>query len=240
MLDTILFDLDGTLLQLSQKAFVDAYFAELGKVFVRLGMDAGASVKAVWAGTKAMFVNDGSMTNAERFWLAFSEQTGITGDELKAVEAACDAFYVNEFDAIKAILTPSERPGRLVREMNAKGYTVALATNPLFPECAITTRLNWIGLELRDFTLVTHYFNCTYCKPSQGYYREVFAKLGKTPEQCLMVGNNPVEDMSAASLGVEVFLVTDCLENETNADITAFRQGTLAELENYLMTMPAL
>jgi len=242
MIDTILFDLDGTLLQFTQEAFIKAYFAKLGKVFVKLGMDAEASVKAVWAGTKAMFQNDGSMTNHERFWTVFAEALGLTGDteKLKAIETSCDAFYVNEFDSIKEIMTPGDIPKRLVQALKAKGYNLALVTNPLFPECAVTTRLSWVGLKPGDFSLVTHYANCSFCKPHQGYYREVFAKIGKKPEQCLMVGNSPVEDMSAEVLGVETFLVTDCLENESGTDISTFRNGTLDELEEFLLLMPAL
>jgi len=46
--------------------------------------------------------------------------------------------------------------------------------------------------------------------------------------------------MSASALGVETFLVTDYLENETNMDISAFRHGTLAELEVYLASLPSI
>jgi FMN phosphatase YigB (HAD superfamily) len=240
MIDTILFDLDGTLLQFSQEAFVGAYFAELGKVFVSLGMDAGLSVKAVWAGTKAMLLNDGSQTNSERFWAAFAECMGLVNehDKLKAIEAACDEFYVNEFDTIKSIMTANDVPKRLINALKAKGYNLVLVTNPLFPACAVTTRLNWVGLEPQDFSLITHYTNSTYCKPNSGFYREVLTKIKKMPEQCLMAGNNPVEDMSAGTLGIETFLVTDFLENETGADITAFKNGTLEEFEEYVMSMP--
>jgi FMN phosphatase YigB (HAD superfamily) len=238
MIDTILFDLDGTLLQFSQKTFIDAYFAELGKVFARLGMNVEGSVKAVWSGTKAMFLNDGSRTNHERFWVTFAECTGVTGDKLKAVEASCDAFYANEFDVIKSIITPTDIPKRLVHAMKAKRYNLVLATNPLFPACAVETRLGWIGLKPQDFSLVTNYSNSTYCKPNPGFYREVLKKINKQPRQCLMAGNSPVEDMSAESLGIESFLVTDYLENETGADITGFRQGSLEELERFLLLMP--
>jgi FMN phosphatase YigB (HAD superfamily) len=238
MIDTILFDLDGTLLHFSQDAFIKAYFGELGKVFAKLGMNPEDSVKAVWAGTKAMFINDGSKTNHERFWEVFAECTGLHGEQLKAVEAACDKFYVNEFDTIKAIATPSDVPKRLIKAMAAKGYNLVLVTNPLFPECAVTTRLAWVGLEARDFSHITHYGNSTYCKPNPGFYREVLAFIGKPPGQCLMVGNNPVEDMSAETLGIETFLVTDCLENETGADVSNFRSGTLEELEKFLLLMP--
>ena len=53
-----------------------------------------------------------------------------------------------------------------------------------------------------------------------------------------MAGNNPVEDMCAGALGAEIYLVTDFLENETCSDITAFRQGSLEDLEEYLMALP--
>ena len=238
MIDTILFDLDGTLLQFSQEMFIGAYFTELKKVFVKLGIDPESSVKAVWSGTKAMIRNDGSTLNTHRFWKAFADTMGISGDALKAVEAACDSFYANEFDAVKKILTPNDAPKQLVRTMAEKGYTVVLATNPLFPLCAVKTRLGWAGLEPDDFRLVTHYANSTYCKPNPGYYREVFSKIGKEPEQCLMAGNNPTEDMVAGDLGAEVFLVTDCLENEAGADIAVFRRGKLAKLESLLTSFP--
>jgi FMN phosphatase YigB (HAD superfamily) len=238
-IDTILFDLDGTLLNFSQKEFIETYFSKLGKVFARLSMNPEQSIKAVWAGTKAMFMNDGSMTNHERFWTTFAESTGLTDDEdrLKEIENACDNFYSNEFDEISSIVTPSNIPKRLVQVLKEKGYSLILATNPLFPACAVATRLSWVGLELRDFDYFTHYSNCTYCKPNPEFYREILTKTGKKEEHCLMAGNSPVEDMSAAAVGMEIFLVTDCLENETNTDISAFRQGTLEELEEYLISL---
>jgi FMN phosphatase YigB (HAD superfamily) len=182
-----------------------------------------------------MTLNDGSCTNAERFWVTFAEHTGLADDKLNHIEAVCDSFYLNEFDAIKSIIVPQDISKRLVRSMAAKGYTLVLATNPLFPACGIETRLRWTGLEPQDFAHITHYANSSYCKPNLEYYREIFTIIGKTPNQCLMVGNNPVEDMCAGVLGSETFLVTDCLENETNADISAFRHGTLEDLEEYLM-----
>jgi phosphoglycolate phosphatase-like HAD superfamily hydrolase len=54
MIDTIMFDLDGTLCRFSQEEFITSYFNQLSKVFVKLGLDAGAAEKAVWAGTRAM------------------------------------------------------------------------------------------------------------------------------------------------------------------------------------------
>lgn len=240
MIDIIMFDLDGTLLRFSQDAFISVYFSELGKMFSSLDMDAELSVKAVWAGTKAMMLNDGSKLNSQRFWETFTGHMRLEREKLRLVEAACDSFYVNEFNAAKSVIDPTDVSKRLVRALAAKGYTVVLATNPLFPACAVATRLKWVGLEMHDFQLVTHYENSTYCKPNPGYFREIYAKINREPHQCLMAGNNPAEDMSAGAFGSETFLVTDCLENTENVDITTFRRGTLAELETYLMSMPAI
>jgi FMN phosphatase YigB (HAD superfamily) len=234
-----MFDLDGTLLQISQELFLGTYLPELGKVFARLNLDVEACVKAVWAGTKAMALNDGSMLNADRFWTTFADHIGLPGEKLRDVEAACNAFYMNEFAVVKSVMTPNDISGRLVRALKAGGYTIVLATNPLFPACAVDTRLSWIGLAPDDFILITHYANSTYCKPNLGYYREIFGKINKEPRQCLMAGNNPSDDMSAGALGAETYLITDYLENESGMDIERFRRGTLAELESYLMSLPA-
>jgi FMN phosphatase YigB (HAD superfamily) len=233
-----MFDLDGTLCRFSQEDFISKYFKELSKVFIKLGLDASAAVNAVWAGTKAMVLNDGSMLNTQRFWHKFSKHMNLEGAQLEEVESACDNFYSNEFNAAKSIVCPSEVPKRLVRAMAAKGYDLVLATNPLFPPCAVDSRLGWIGLDKQDFALITHYENSSFCKPNPSYYHEIFTKIDKSPMQCLMVGNNPTEDMCVGELGAETFLVTDFMENETGLDITVFRHGTIEELEEYLMSLP--
>ena len=238
MIDTIMFDLDGTLLRFSQDAFIGAYFPKLKKVFSQLGMDDELSIKAVWAGLQAMMLNDGRKLNTERFWDTFKKNLGLEEEKIHDVEAACEYFYNNEFDAVRAVVDPSDIPKRLIPTLASKGYSVVLATNPLFPACAVATRLRWVGLEMLDFQLITHFANSSYCKPNPGYYREIFAKINKKPDQCLMAGNNPVEDMCVGALGSETFLVTDYMESVDGVDITAFQHGTLAQLERYLMSMP--
>jgi len=240
MIDTILFDLDGTLVRFYQEDFINTYFKELSKVFIKLGLDAEKACKAVWVGTKAMVLNDGAELNTRRFWDAFSEFMGIDGSQREAVEAACDSFYSNEFNVVESIVKQNDIPARLVRTMASRGYLVVLATNPLFPPCAVDSRLGWIGLDRDDFKLITHYENSTFCKPNPEYYREVLSKIGKAPEQCIMVGNNPAEDMCVSALGMEVFLVTDFMENDTEVDISVFRHGSIEELETFLLELPVV
>ena len=56
-------------------------------------------------------------------------------------------------------------------------------------------------------------------------------------EECLMVGNDVAEDMVAADLGMSTFLLTDCLINKPNADITQFAHGSFADLLQMIETM---
>ena len=239
MINTILFDLDGTLLRFTQKAFIDAYFGELSKVFNRMGLDVEQSVKAVWAGTRSMVLNDGGCFNSKRFWDAFGETMGLGAEQVDKVEAACDSFYANEFDSVKSIVEHSDIPNRIVRSLRQKGYKLILATNPLFPLCGVETRLAWCGIDPCCFSLITHYGNSKFCKPNIEYYKEILDKTGKEPHQFRMIGNNPAEDMIAAELGMEVFLVTDYMEDDSGTDITRYRRGSLVELEATLSLLPA-
>ena len=52
-MNTILFDLDGTLLPMDQEAFVRLYFSELTHKFEPYGFDPQKLVQGLWAGMKA-------------------------------------------------------------------------------------------------------------------------------------------------------------------------------------------
>ena len=238
MLTTVLFDLDGTLLPMTQDAFITAYFKELTKTFVTLGLDAEKSVKAVWAGTKAMMENDGTVRNYDRFWRAFTAYYGGLEDRLAEIKIETDRFYANEFNRARVIIPPTDLPVAIIAALKDKGYAVALATNPLFPPPAIVSRLDWIGLTTAHFALCTNYENARFCKPNPGYYHDIFAALQVAPEQCLMVGNNVVEDMCAAALGCQTYLVTDYLENPEGADYSVYPQGTLADFAAWIERLP--
>ena len=74
-------------------------------------------------------------------------------------------------------------------------------------------------------------------KPNPAYYRDVLARLNVKPEECLMVGNDVGEDMIAQQLGMKVFLLTDCMINKANADISVYPHGSIDDLKNFLNTL---
>lgn len=51
-----------------------------------------------------------------------------------------------------------------------------------------------------------------------------------------MVGNDVTEDMIARELGMQVFLLTDCLINRKEKDISVYPNGGFDELMNYVRT----
>ena len=52
-----------------------------------------------------------------------------------------------------------------------------------------------------------------------------------------MVGNDVGEDMITKQLGMKVFLLTDCLINKQNADISQYPNGGFPELADFLNTL---
>ena len=55
--------------------------------------------------------------------------------------------------------------------------------------------------------------------------REVLARLDLAPEECIMVGNDVEEDMVATTLGMKVFLLTDCLISRNVTDLSQYPHG---------------
>lgn len=228
---TVLFDLDGTLLPMDQDIFIKKYFGLLAQKLAPHGYDPKKLVQAVWAGTKAMVMNGGKVTNKEAFW--------ITCDAVLGCEASKDAdihmdFYRNEFNQVQIVCGFEPMAARIVNSLKDRGYRVVLATNPLFPAIATQNRIRWAGLQPEDFEYITTYENSHYCKPNPDYYREILTQLNLKPEECLMVGNDVGEDMITQQLGMKVFLLTDCLINKAGADISQYPNGDFSELADCL------
>ena len=65
-MNTVLFDLDGTLLPMDMKEFTDTYMMLLENRLRSSGYEEATEIiQAVWAGVAAMTANDGLKTNEE-------------------------------------------------------------------------------------------------------------------------------------------------------------------------------
>lgn len=209
MFDAVLFDLDGTLLDIELDVFLRAYFTALGPVVATVagsGVSPQDALDAVMAGTRAMSEDRSSRTNREVFNERFAQLTGGDLDTPEA-EILIHRFYADDFPALQG--SHGARPGGVGAVLAARetGMTTVLATNPIFPLAAIRERMRWAELEESWFEFVTSYETSTSCKPAHGYYREIADRLCVSPEKCLMVGDDPVLDMAAADIGMKTFFV---------------------------------
>ncbi|MGM9601318.1 MAG: HAD family hydrolase [Faecousia sp.] len=232
-LTTVLFDLDGTLLPMDNDAFTKGYFKLLAGKLAPYGYDARQLVDAIWAGTAAMVANDGSQSNEVAFWKKF---TGIYGEKVLADKPIFEEFYEKDFQRAKDFCGVNPNAAIAVHTIKKMGLRVVLATNPIFPAVATRSRIRWAGLEPEDFELYTTYENIGLCKPNPDYYREIVKRLGVTPEECLMVGNDALEDMVAEETGMRVFLLEDCLINKKQRDISLYPRGSFPELMDFIRT----
>lgn len=227
MLKTILFDLDGTLLPIDTDAFVRQYMKALAAYAGHL-IPPAQLVEQVMASTYEMIRNtDPNLTNAQVFASDFFPKVGKEEAEIMPF---FDAFYREKFPALKAVCPGIPGLARqVVQTAVAQGYEIVLATNPLFPLVAIQERMRWIEVDDLPWRLITSYEEMHACKPQPAYYKEVLERIGRRPEECLMVGNDVQEDGVAGKLGMEVFFVTDFLMNRDETPLPAGHHGSLTD-----------
>lgn len=230
MIKNIFYDLDGTLLPMDMDEFMKYYFGLISKKMAPYGYDPEALIANIWAGTKAMVANDGSMTNEEAFWVSFTERMGRGLEDKPLFED----YYRNEFNQARQVVHPDDRIPALIKTCKEMGFKQTLATNPLFPEIATRSRIKWADLDVSDFEGFTSYENSHFCKPNPQYYLEVCEMVGAKPEETLMVGNDVDEDMIAETLGMKVFLITKFMLNKHNKDIEAYPHGDWDDLLEYI------
>ena len=98
----------------------------------------------------------------------------------------------------------------------------------------VESRIRWAGLDVSDFEGITTYENLRYCKPNPESYNEILYKMNLQSKECLMVRNDVAEDMTARAVGINVFLLTDCLINKEHEDINQYPRGSYEQLLNYI------
>jgi FMN phosphatase YigB (HAD superfamily) len=225
MIKAILFDLDGTLAQVPNDIFEKFLFSGYTNIAVKNGFEPKSFVGAVMRGYHAMVENQTDETNKEAFWQVFTKL--VPNQDYQKLEKVFHDFYTTDFDELKHSLTLKIDLGDAFRKLRQRGLKLVLATNPMFPLAAVATRLAWVGLTLEHFDFITVYDNSTRSKKTVEYYSEILGKIGTQPNETIMVGNHVEEDMIAAKLGCQVFLVTDHLLNPNNTDISAYPNGSL-------------
>ena len=133
--------------------------------------------------------------------------------------------------------TPYPRANDILDCARRNGFRIILATNPLFPAVATHTRIRLGGMDPSDFEYITAYENSSHCKPNPDYFRELLEKLGLTPDECVMIGNDTKDDFAAHALGIPVFLHTECLIDQAGVDLNEYPHGDVDALIAYINSL---
>jgi FMN phosphatase YigB (HAD superfamily) len=207
MIQSLLLDLDDTLLGNEVDIFMQGYFGLLsdyaGQIF-----DSSTFLPKLMQATRAMIQDtDPNLTNDQVFWHSFE---ALTGGKREDLEPFFQIFYEKEFSRLKPTTQRRPAAAAIVRAASEQGLSVVVATNPLFPLVAIEQRLEWAGIPVDeyDFALVTSYENMHAAKPQPAYYREILAAVGSEPGRALMVGDDWKNDiLPAAMVGLHTFWI---------------------------------
>lgn len=227
MIKSILFDLDGTLLDNAMETFLPKYLEALTARVAHL-IPPDRFVEQLMSSTKAMTRNtDPTRTNRRVFMEDFFPKVSHPPEVLIPI---FDDFYAHDFGRLRIYTRTKPEARAIMEEVFAQGYTVVIATSPVFPLTAIEQRLEWAGVRDFDYALITAYENMHACKPQPAYYREILDRIGCRAEECLMVGNSFEDDIAPAmQLGIRSFWAIDAKPDVTKPAPQVDWQGTLAD-----------
>ena len=211
--------MDGTLLNMGEHAFEKETLKRMNDFFEKKFPGKGkVIVTAVGCGIESMKKNDGKQSNELVYWQAFEQACGYKRAEL---EPLFFEFYRTDYARIGDDYVPDENMKELVHLLEAKGYQLIVATNPLVPQIANQQRVLWSGTGDVNWLEITSFENYSSAKPNARFYQEICKRFRLEPQECLMVGNSIRDDGAAQELGMEFYLIL----NEDSAEAVQDYRG---------------
>ncbi len=234
MSPAVLFDLDDTLLQTNMGTFLPAYFESLGAHMAHLASPEKL-INQLMIAVRAMENNqDPGQTLKTVFDRHFYGPLGATEREWRGV---LDTFYREKFPHLRSIVKKRPKARSLINWCKARGYFMAIATNPLFPRAATLQRMNWAGLDPEDFVFVSTYEDFHFTKPNLTYYAEAIGRMGWPywPYDVIpMVGDNLTHDLQPMmQMGQPTFWI------QPKKTASEHPSGGLKDVKAFLASLPS-
>lgn len=202
----ILFDLDGTLLEINLDLFISNYLKLLAQSVAHI-VSPKKFIAKILKASEAVEENDGRNTNLEVYSDAFFP---LEGHKREEIEPYFDKFYEKDFSKLRQFTRRKPEARTVIKTAFDKGYEVVIATTPLLPLTAIEQRLEWAGCSPTDFPyrLITTIENSRATKSvtNLNYYEQILEIINQPAQSCLMVGDED-KDMIAGELGMQTFLI---------------------------------
>lgn len=212
MIQAVLFDLDDTLLSLNLTAFLARYINGASGLLARASGKLRVNIMTAYA--RAWLAAEGEkrrdrMTNQQLINSIIYKQCGIPLDD-PVIADMIDCYERTVVPRMGSGIVRAE-PKKGAREavdaVWGMGLTCALATNPAVSMECDRARMAWAGFTEDDFALVSCAENSTRAKPWADYYEEFCGKLGLSPSECLMVGNDAKRDFAHPECGLRTVYV---------------------------------
>lgn len=218
MLKAVLIDLDNTMVLFDEPEFYKRFFPAVADFFDGLCPRESLRDRLVNA-TMSLRMNPEKRNNKEIFLERFIGDAPL---DPKAVWERFVAFYQTAYPSIQVATDTPQGLHETLDALGGTGLELVVATNPIFPPSAPLTRMGWAGIDPGMFHLITHLENMAAVKPRGSYYRQIAERMGVAPEECFMVGNDPVNDMAAAGVGMGTYLTSDAADlNYASATATS-------------------
>lgn len=209
---TLLVDLDGTLLG-AYDLIVHIRF--IRKTLWRLRKRAGwmnamkiLNVLALVAKSPVKMAhilqNPDKLTNAEK---ASNAVSSVLKMPIEQSEKMLNEVLTGVFPTLSKFFYPMPGAADFILWASGK-YPIVLATNPVWPQEIIEMRVKWAGIDPGIFKSITHAKRMNASKPEPLYYEQILSQEGLKPEECILIGNDMKNDLSAVKVGIPVYIVT--------------------------------
>jgi len=229
--NAILFDLDGTLLQVEMRQFIPRYVAGFHN-FCRDLVEFERLQQVMRSGIRLLLETvDGARSNEDRLFAFVAASLEL--DE-KLLRERFTRFRLNGFEELSDVVRPIAEAPSLLEHCRRAGIPLVLATNPVFPRSLIEARCHWAGIDLDHFDHLTCFENSRHCKPQPGYFLDIAAEVKVEPETCLMVGNDTSHDLAATEAGMTTWLVDSFLLERKGPTWEPDYRGNHRQLLSYL------
>ncbi len=226
-IEAILFDLDGTLLNVEMDAYISGYVRGLARHFSDLANRCRFADTVVASAFDLLNADQGEQTMEELFLTLIEERLGIDGTLF------CDRlnqFCNNGLQRLAPLVRPFPLVRKILQECFDSGLRVIVATNPFFPLPVVEARLKWGQLDDFPFELITSYENSRFCKPHRQYFVDILHSQRLNPQKAIMVGNDTEYDLPAQRAGLSTFLLDTCLIDRNNRSAHADFCGSHQDL----------
>jgi len=204
MIRAVLFDLDGTLLDIDVDQFIERYTRSVARQLLPEDADRGFAVLA--GSTYAMLAPEANDdTNQACLLRQLSDNLGKSPAE---IWRSILSLTKDLLPAFKVMAKPIAGAADVVREVHERGLKVVVATMPIYPRHVMMERLDWAGVRTEWIDHVACLEANRSTKPHKSYFLEMADAVATPPEECLMVGDDEDQDMPALAAGMSVHMLT--------------------------------